>query len=523
MNDDLELSDPWFNGGESVVTMSTQTRSTDMLSTETFPVMDPSKQRSVVPPGSSDSRATHAPWPQADKYPTVVGSNLTLQYLSACFRMSQTGYRREYVDVLDELMERDAHAYACVSQRVFAVAGARFNVMPARCDAGEEEAAKKVALEVESVINAIPHFKQSLASLLWGNFYGVGGSEIDWAIHDGRVVPAGLHWIHSRRLAYPEAFSWDVRIWDLGSVSSWGMDPTSKTFGLDPTQLPGKFIIHSPQLRGDYPTRDGYGREIAYWMAIKLMAARNFAQFIERFGKPWPIGYYATTKEGDKHPRAATDDDIQALDRALMGVGAGALSKASLPDSVHVSLDGPSAAALPREMPQAALMRVCNQEIAKAILGNSDTIEASQNGSRSATETRQESTLEIYRYDAACLCDTIKRDLVWWYVHLNHPGMEHLCPIPVIDVEPPPDRETEAKIVALMVQSGAPVDADEAASKTGVRLIPNTTDQPRRLGWCKPADPSTFDPQLNPSPDNVRPDPTAAPETGQAASKKEKP
>lgn len=445
-----------------------------------------------------------APWPSIDRWPTIIGSNLTLSYLSSVYRSAQTGYRREYVDVLDELIERDPHAFAVVSQRIIGVASGRLTMIPARCDDSEKERAKEIADDCEQALHGIEQRSQALSGLLGAIFYGVSAAEINWSVDGGKWTPTSLSWIHSRRLAYPDPNSWSVKIWDLGMMIGWGNttgkrqnDATALGFGLSPSDFPGKFIVHAPQLRWNYPTRDGLGREIAYWMALKLMAARNLSAFVERFGKPWPIGYYNSTIEGKDHPRAATDDDKSVLQATLQNLGAGNLNAAALPDSVRVDLGGPLASRLPPELPQTQLIRVCNGEISKAVLGQSDTTEAGGNGSRSAAEVRKSGTIELYRYDAACLCATLKRDLISVYVHLNFPGQEHLTPTPHLDVEPPPDRMEESQIILNMVKSGAPIDADRAAQVTGVELIPNVhKEKPRRLGLTIAADPSIFDQEL---------------------------
>jgi len=470
-----------------------------------------SRRNRRIPPPEAENKppavpqgGTLAPWPTSDKYPTVIGSQLTLQYLSNVFRTAQTGYRREYVDVLDELLERDPNAYAVMSQRILAVAGGKLSMMPAVVDGPDAERAAEIAHECEKAIQCIEQRRQALASLLWGVFYGVSCSEINWGVSDGIWAPTSLSWIHSRRLAYPDPADWKVRIWDLGMMVGWGQTTaqafdsatTASVFGLSPYAFPGKFIVHQPQLRGDYPTRDGLGREMAYWMALKLMGARNLAQFVERFGRPWPIGYYNTTKEGKDKPRAAVDDDIKALEATMQNIGSGSLSGAALPNSVWTEMSGPMSGnySLPAELPQETLIRVCDSQIAKAVLGQDDTTHAGPNGGRASTETRKDGTLELYRYDSACLCDTLKRDLVWYIVHLNYPGEEYLCPTPHIDVEPPPNRAENAKIIVDMVTAGAPIDAENAAVLTGLKLVPAPTQEPRRLFLCKGTEnPSFFD------------------------------
>ena len=49
-----------------------------------------------------------------------------------------------------------------------------------------------------------------------------------------------------------------------------------------PSDHPGKFIVHAPQIRGDYPTREGLGRQLAYWFALKLIATRGAPQRANR-------------------------------------------------------------------------------------------------------------------------------------------------------------------------------------------------------------------------------------------------
>lgn len=469
-------------------------------------------------PGQHPVGGQYAPWPSNDRFPTIVGSNLSLQYVSNVFRICQTGYRREYVDVLDELIERDPSAYGVMSQRILAVAGGKMSMIPAVSDGPDEERAKEIAHDCDQAVHGIEQRRQSFASLLWGVYYGVSASEINWGVLDGKWSPISLSWIHSRRLAYPEPADWRVRIWDLGMVSGWGKpgvfkDATVLGFGLSPYDFPGKFIIHQPQLRGDYPTRDGLGREMAYWMTIKLMGARNLSAFVERFGKPWPIGYYATTKEGRDRPRAADDDDKKILEQTMLNIGMGNLNGASLPNSVWTELSGPTSGnySLPAELPQEGLIRICDSQIAKAVLGQDDTTHAGPNGGRASTETRKSGTLELYRYDAACLCDTLKRDLIWQYVHLNYPGEEHLCPTPRIDVEPPPNRAEEAKIILDMVTAGAPVDADAAAIRTDVKLIPSDSLEPRRLFLERGVpNPSFFDDKPRTTPEAAQVAKTAA-------------
>lgn len=462
---------------------------------------DATKDQGVVEradePFSKQENAPVAPWPAIDRYPTILGSNVSLAYISSVFRLSLTGYRREFCDLLDELLERDPHMYAVCAQRVHAVSGGETSFNVANCDESELERATEIRDFVKRCWDELPDRQQSISQLQWGGlYYGVGASEISWTQDvekdkKGKSVPRWrprrLHWIHSRRLAYPDPNNWSVRIWDMGMVASWDQarDPTGRMFGVACDEYPAKFIIHTPAVRGNYPTRDGLGRECAYWSALKLMGARGAAQYIERFGKPWVIAKYATGESEGEH-RAAGKEDLVAVEAAARALGIGSLASAMIPDSTSIEIMGPAASTSPgRQLMHVLFVNMCNAEISKAVLGQTDTTEASPNGSRGAVEVRKQGTQELYRYDAACLSDTIQHDLVKWIVDLNFPGEEHLCPTVSIQAVEEPDLNAIVERARLMATVGAPVDADALADEVGVKLIERKKgegdQQPRRL------------------------------------------
>jgi phage gp29-like protein len=464
-------------------------------------------ERQADPDPSAD-RAPIAPYPVIDRSPTILGSNVSLAYISSVFRLCITGYRREYCDLLDELLERDPHCYAVVAQRVQAIAGGRIQVIAAKTEPGsdDETKAEEIRQYVDNRIHAIPDLQQALAYLQWGGlYYGVGAAEINWRKDDDGWYPARLHWIHSRRLAYPDPFSWAVRIWDQGSVSSWDAmaDPTAQLFGVKVDDFPGKFIVHAPAVRGNYPTRDGLGREVAYWSALKLMGARGAAQYIERFGKPWTIGYYTTGDDGK--PRSADDEDIKAVDAATKALGVGSLAAATLPDSTKVDVFGPASAAPGRQLMHAQFVALCNAEMSKAVLGQTDTTEAGPNGSRSSTETRKKGTYELYRSDSSSMADTLERGLVKWLVRLNFPEAEHLVPRITVHATEEPDPDAILERAVKAAEAGAEVDADETCEQAGVALVPQQIKKgektkPRRLypmAQLKPYEIQTLDQYRN--------------------------
>lgn len=438
-----------------------------------------------------------APWPHVDRYPTVLGSNLTLSSISSAFRLAQTGYRQQYVDVLNELIEREPHGFAVISQRILTVAGGRVELVPPECADSEMERAEEIADACRRMVLSLPGLAQSLAALLWAIYYGVSTAETSWSKTSGLWQPTRLHFVHPRRLSYPDQFSWELRIWDQGLVmpiqSGKGYG-TERIFGLRVDDYPGKFVVHTPQLRGDYPTRDGLGRELAYWFAIKSIAARGAPAYLERFARPWPIAYYATQDDGK--PRAAQDADKMLADSAVASLGTGTLSSATLPDSIRIALEGAGGSGTGRPvLTYEQWIAICNAEISKVVLSQTFTTETGKFGSRSTADTGEQSQLRNAVYDAAALAETLKRDLVQWIVRLNWPEDIHLTPTVVIHVEDEPDANQRLELAAKAAQFGIPVDADAMADILGLPVVPNEEKDeagnpcPRRmmpLTWMDP-------------------------------------
>jgi phage gp29-like protein len=413
--------------------------------------------------------AVLAPWPLIDKYPTIVGSNLSLTYLSSVYRLALTGYRREYVDALNEILERDPTAFALINQRVLTVAGCRIEFTPSDKD---NRRARKICDEVRTRFRRIVDLQQSIATLLFsGLYYGVGACETAWDNSDG-WSPTRLHFIHSRRLNYPDPATWALHIWDQGQVGpydqNWATSKTSQSlFGIRAKDYPGKFVTHTPQLRADYPVREGLGRQIAMWSALKGMGARGAAQFVERYAKPWATATYTTKSDGV--PRAADENDISAADNALRALGTGSLAGATIPDSIKILIDQVKSA---HNITHSEWIDLCNREEAKAILGQSDTTESGKGGSMARAAVSKSGSDQLARFDAFALASTFQRDIVDWIVRLNYPSDFDKRPTITVVVDAEPDPSTIMDLAAKAAANGMPVDADVLAEKLGLVLAP---------------------------------------------------
>ena len=444
-----------------------------------------------------------APSPLVDRYPVVVGQGVSLSYLAQIFRLCLTGFRREYVDLLDELLEKDPHAYAVTSKRVETVACAKLELAPPEdLEDSERERAEEYAGFASRKIKAIPDLTKALASLAWGEFYGASAAETEWDRDAKGWSPVALNFIHSRRISYPNASEWAAHIWDLGPV--WGQtsaygpvqsagtwSPTQGMFGLRIDDYPGKFVLHTPQLRGDYPTREGIGRQIATWILLKLIAGRGASQYLERFAKPWVEGIYSTkNKSNEFKGREAAKDDKDVLDVIMAALGAGSSQRGTHADSVEIKFVTPDGGNGTAKITFAEWIAICDSQMSKAVLSSTLTTEVGVTGSRAVAQTQQKGEDKRYVFSAQMLADSLRRCLVFPLIRLNFGGDVplHLMPRVLLRTGEEPDPSALIKNATDLADRGAPVDADAIADETGVALIKNDTpDQPRRLFPVLPA------------------------------------
>lgn len=444
----------------------------------------PAPIRSGDPTPAPDARL--APWPVQDRYPVVLGSNLTLAALSSAQRLATSGYRLQYVDAITELRERDAHVVSVHTQRALGVTAQPITVTPCECDESERDEAANLARLVQRGLDNISDFgtaKRRLHSI--GLYAGVAAEEITWSVHNGEWLPSRLHFIHTRRLQYPNPGDWDVRIWDQGMVRGWGSVedwPTSRLFGINPSAYPNKFLIYTPSPLCEYPTRDGIARVTSWYSSLKLMGMRNLSGTAERFGKPWTFATYSTSNDGT--PRAANDSDIARANEAMRAMGNGLLSSAVLPDSIKVVMERVMMSGT-RSLVE-ALIDECDEQNSKAVLTNTLTTQAGSKGTQALGTVQERGTLRLLASDAEVFADCIRWGLALPIVRLNAPGKEHLVPMITVGVQPKLDPGILADTAGKLSDRGAPVDADDIAERCGVKLLPNETGAPRALGSARP-------------------------------------
>ena len=346
----------------------------DKLATAVWPIAVTAAQQAL------------APTPINDRFPIVVGQSLNASYISQCYRLATTGYLQQYVDLANEMLEQDPTLFSVVQKRIMATANGRMELTDPGLPLSDKDAgiSKKILEACQTEVSRIPDLTQALQAQLWAIYYALGAEEIFWNRDSTGWHIDRFGFIHRRRLAYPNYQSWDLYIWDQGQVlgwdTPWGKSPTnSHLFGLRVGDWPGKFWIHAPQLRGDYPTRDGLARQTIMWAMLKRIGARGAASYLERFAKGFMDVSWTTTHadEGRTGPREATSEDIADANRMMESIGAGSGSGTAHPDSIQInpqSFDGGAGSKLTYQ----EWISLCDAQMSKAVLGGSLGTDAGQ-------------------------------------------------------------------------------------------------------------------------------------------------
>jgi phage gp29-like protein len=453
---------------------------------------DPGKL--ATPPGRGAPRPSYdvaverqptvlAPPPINDRFPIVVGQGLSLTYLSSCMRLATSGYRQQLVDLGNELLENDPHLFSVVLKRVVSSAVGRVEFTPHKLpeDHPDREAADDLARWVEQEVHGIQGLTGTLSRLLWGIFWGLAASEIHWTKDSDGWHVEQLAYIHSRRLSYPNYQSMDLYVWDQGQVYGWdrpwGASPTNEApFGLRIADAPGKFVVHAPKLRDDYPFRDGLLRQTAVWSVLKRVGARGAAEYLERFSKSFMDVAWSTKADGQ--PREATEEDIAIAQAAAAAIGPGSGSYWAHPDSVKLapqSYDGGASSKITYQ----DWIAVCDSQNSKAVMGGTlgTDVGKGTGGNRSLGEVQERAEVDLEKFDAQMLAETFRRDVVAWLVRLNKPELLHVLPDVVIHVDPDPDPKTILALAKELTDMGAPVDLDRTADQVGIALVEQDDDE----------------------------------------------
>ncbi|NBB51491.1 DUF935 family protein [Rhizobium sp. CRIBSB] len=345
-------------------------------------------------------KAEHSAPVQAGVRSIVSGhpaQGLTPQRLTTLLRESETGNPLRYLELAEEMEEKDLHYLGVLGARKRAVAQLEITV-----EAGSDDAADQKAADMVRDWLKRDELESELFDILDAVGKGFSRTEILWDMSAREWAPVRLEWRDPRWFTFDPVDGRTPLLVDGGASGHLYGEPLP----------PFKYICHDHKAKSGLPIRGGLARASAWAYLFKNFVLKDWVAFAEIFGMPVRIGKYAPGE---------TEENIRRLASAVADLGADAA--AVVPQSMMIDFvkgsDGAGSADL--------YMKLCDyldKQVSKATLGQTATTDAAPGAGLSGSGSEHgDVRQDIKKADAKQLAATINRDLIAPMARLNIPGL----------------------------------------------------------------------------------------------------
>jgi phage gp29-like protein len=397
---------------------------------------------------------------------------LTPERLTGIMQRAEFGDPYLYLELAEEMEEKDLHYLAVLGTRKNAVAQLDLIVRAASSGAEDQRAAAMVR---EMICEGPIQLDSVLFDVLDAVGKGFSATEIMWDTSGREWFPAQLKWRDPRWFAFDWISGEEVLVRTLkgemipvegdaaaAQPTHFGGEGILSSLrggiGIQPMTAPlapYKFVTHFAKAKAGLPIRGGLARAAGWSYLFKNYILKDWVTFAEVFGQPLRVGKY--------HP-GASEKDKQALLSAVSRIGTDAA--AIMPESMVIEFteahqNGGS------ELYQ-NFCQYLDAQVSKAVLGQTLTTEMPPSGgSRAAAQVHEGVRRDIMNADARRLAATLARDLVRPIVELN---MGPQRQYPKIELGLPDDSDVKvfAEIVAMLADRGLRVGQKTILDKLGI-------------------------------------------------------
>ena len=356
-------------------------------------------------------------------YRAYPARGLTPERLARILRQADEGDLALQAELFEEMEERDALLFSLLQTRKLAVVGLDWRLEPAE----EGREARRVLRAVEEVWWNLP-LEDLMLDLLSALAQGVSVVAVSWEWDGLLWRPQAFRWVHPGSLVYREAE-------DRFLLASRER-PEGEPFPY------GGAIEHRYKARSGLPTRAGLLRSVAWLYLFKHYALKDWMIFAEVYGQPYRIGRYDP---------AAGEEERRRLEEAVRALGADAAGVISKDTEIEIleAAKGQGPDVYER------LIRLCNREMAQAVLGQTLTSSEGDGGSYALAKVHERVRIDLLRADARALAKTLREGLLKPFVAFNFgPELLDLAPFVVPEVEEEKDLESRARVLQTLLGMG---------------------------------------------------------------------
>lgn len=353
--------------------------------------------------------------------------------LARLLRESIEGSPLRYLELAEDMEERDLHYAAVLSVRKRQVSGLPINVMAAGDDAQSVAEADLVREVIER-----DEFQEELVDILDSVGKGFSCSEIVWDTSEGQWMPSGIAYQDPRFFEFDRAnpeklmFRGDAGLEELKPVS---------------------WIVHRAKTKSGLTIRGGLARAVAWTFLFKAFTVKDWAIFCEAYGQPLRVG---------KFDPGASEKDKDILLDAVTSIGADFAAIIPLAMSIDfVKADLAGSHDLYEKRAD-----WLDRQVSKVVLGQTATTDAIAGG-HAVGKVHDRVRDDIEKSDARQLSATLTRDLAQPLVALNF-GPRKKYPRIIIGRPEEEDIKSLVDNVAKLVPLGLRVGASTMRDKIGL-------------------------------------------------------
>lgn len=368
-------------------------------------------------------------------YGTHPAAGLTPGRLARLLRDSIEGAPERYLELAEDMEERDLHYSGVLSIRKRQVSNLEITVEAA----GDDQDAKDDADLVREVI-ARDQFQDELVDILDAVGKGYSATEIVWDTSEGQWLPQQLCFRD------PRFFEFDrVNPETLMLRGDGGQPEPLKPYG---------WIVHRAKVKSGLTIRGGIARAVAWTFLFKSFTNKDWAIFAEAYGQPLRVG---------KFDPGATDEDKDILLEAVSNIGtdfAAIIPQAMAIEFVTADVSGS------HELYEKRADWL-DRQVSKVVLGATGAVDAPTGGGYASSKVHNDLREDIEVSDARQLAATLNRDLVRPLIELNK-GPRKKYPKLKIGRPDEEDVETLVKNVKDLVPLGLKVGMSTMQKKIGL-------------------------------------------------------
>lgn len=357
---------------------------------------------------------------------------LNPQRLAAILRAADMGDPVRYMELAETIEERDLHYLGVIGTRRRSVSQIPITVVAGSDSAEDDARADQVRRWIDR-----EELQADLFDILDCIGKGYSGTEIVWDTSMGQWEPQRLEWRDPRWFRFADH--------DLTTPQRLADDGTRMPLE------PFKWIWAQIKAKSGLPLRGGLARAAAWAWMFKAFTQRDWAIFTQTYAQPLRLGKW---KEG------ASEEDKATLFRAVANI-AGDMA-AIIPESMTIEFveagNVGAAHALYKERAD-----WLDQQVSKAVLGQTATTDAVTGGLGSGKEHRQVQE-DIERADAKALAAILNAQLIVPWMQLQYGPLPSY---PRIKIERPEDEDLAsfASAIAPLIDRGLPVSQKAVLSK----------------------------------------------------------